>query len=243
MTILRFPRLFLLFFALGTWFFLGAVRGIDASPLETFAETLHRHGIALTEPSLVEALRNPDKQIRSMSAAELTRLQATARIPEIMQAAEIEKDPVTKRNIAAAAAWLGSPLGLNMLRDMCWDSTLKSSVRLSAADTAFEKGDHACFRPIADMMLSSEETDTRAGAISLLSQLHDTTDEELTAVTRMFLAALTDWDGHVRLQVSQGLRVLHSRDAIPALRSALATERDEVVRASMQGTLDSLSKP
>ena len=243
MAILRFPRTFLLYFALGTWLIPWTCRDIDASPLETFAETLRRYGIALTEPSLVEALRNPDKQIRSLSAAELARLKATSRIPEIMRAAEIEKDPVTKRNLAASATWLGSTLGLTMLKNLCWDSTLRPSVRLSAAETAFEKGDHACFRPVADMMLPSEEAYTRVGAMSLLSQLHGKTDEESVVVLRMLLAAITDSDGYVRLNVSEGLRALHYPGTVPALRSALTTERDEVVRVSMQGTLDSLSKP
>jgi HEAT repeat protein len=167
-------------------------------------------------------------------------LKATDSLPEIIRAAEIEQDTLTKVNIAAAATWLGSPDGLNMLKRVCEDSTLPPYARQNAARNVFDKGDHACFSAVADLMLPSADLGTRIGALYLLSQLHDRTEEESKRVLQLLVASLTDPDLRVRLETCQGLRWLNKPEAITPLRNALATEREEIVRTQMQSTLDSL---
>jgi HEAT repeat protein len=213
--------------------------GFSQAP-ESFVQALSRHGVAVTKPALVEALRNPDKEVRGLAAAELAELKATDTLPEIMRAAQIEQDTLTKVNIAAAATWLGSPDGLNMLKRVCRDSTLPPYARQNAARKVFDKGDHTCFNAVADMMLPSEDPDTRIGALYLLSQLHDRTEDESRLVLQSLVAALTDSDLRIRLETCPGLRWLNNPEAITPLRNALATEREEIVRSRMQSTLESL---
>ena len=227
--------------ALGTCILFVSLQGGFSQAPETFVQALSRHGVAVTEPALVDALRNPDKEVRGLAAAELAELKATDSLREIMHAAEIEKDTLTKVNIAAAATWLGSPDGLNLLKRVCVDSTLPPYARLNAARNVFDKGDHTCFTAVADMMLPSADLDTRIGALYLLSQLHDRTEDESRRVLQLLVAALTDPDLRMRLETCQGLRWLNNPGTITPLRNALATEREEIVRTQMQSTLDSLA--
>jgi HEAT repeat protein len=86
---------------------------MNDEPLETFAQGLERHYIQATRPALIDALRNPDKEVRVLAAAELAEMIDSDALPQITQAAHMEQDPVTQMRIAAAASWLGSRKGLN----------------------------------------------------------------------------------------------------------------------------------
>jgi HEAT repeat protein len=209
----------------------------------TFVQLLNRYGIAPTKPALIDALRDRDKAARGLAAAELAELKATDSLPEIIRAAEMEQDIMTKVNIAAAATQLGSPDGRNMLKKVCEDSTLPPEARLSAARNVFDKGDHACFETVADMTLPSADPDTRIGALDLLSQLHDRTKYESRRVLQLLVAALTDPDLGMKLEACWGLHWLNDPEAITPLRNALSNEVEEIVRAQMQSTLGSLTKP
>jgi len=216
--------------------------GVSQAP-ETFVQALSRHGIAPTKPALVDALRNPNKEIRGLAAAELAELKATDSLPEIMHAAAIEQDPLTRMNIAAAATWLGSSEARHMLESMCGDATLPPNVRQHAARNLFDRGDHSCFRSVADMMLPSQDPGTRLVAFDLLSQLHNKTQDESKRVFQSLVTALGDPDIRIRLDACLGLRWLNDPEAIAPLRNALASEREEVVRAQIQSTLGALAKP
>ncbi|NYF51228.1 HEAT repeat domain-containing protein [Tunturiibacter gelidoferens] len=227
----------------GVLFVLASVgSGLCQAP-ETFSQALSRHGIVLTKPSLIEALRNPDKEVRGLAAAELAEWKATDSLPEILRAGAAERNEPTKVNIAAAATWLGSSEGLGLLKEMCLDQTLDFYVRQNAARNVFDKRDHACFRAVADMMLPSASPDSRIGALYLLSQLNDRTEEETGVVLNLLVGMLTDADLRVRLESCEGLRWLKRPEAIAPLRNALANEREDIVRQRMESTLDFLGKP
>jgi HEAT repeat protein len=216
--------------------------GLCQAP-ETFSQALSRRGIDLTKPSLISALQNPDKDVRGLAAAELAELKATDSLPEILRAAAAERDELTKVNIAAAASWLGSLEALGLLKEMCLNTKLDFSVRENAARNLFDKGDHACFRAVAEMMVPSESPDSRIGALYLLSQFKDRTEEETIVVVNLVEEMLIDADVRVRLESCEGLRWLNRPEAIAPLRSALGNEQEDVVRQRMQSTLDFLVRP
>jgi HEAT repeat protein len=228
---------------MGTSLLFVSLQGGFSQAPETFVQALGRHGVAPTKPALVDALRNPSKEVRGFAAAELAELKATDTLPEIMHAAEIEQDPLTRMNIAAAATWLGSSEAHQMLESMCGDATLPPYVRQHAARNLFDRGDHSCFRSVADMMLPSQDPGTRIGAFYLLSQLHNKTQDESKRVLHALVTALRDPDIRIRLEACQGLRWLNNPEAITPLRKALASEREEVVHTQIQSTLDVLAKP
>ena len=89
--------------------------GTPPPPVETFADGLTRRNIPLTEPDLIAALKNPDPEIRSLAAAQLAEMKVTDALPQIVRAAQDERDIRTQVNIAAAATWLGSDQGLLIL--------------------------------------------------------------------------------------------------------------------------------
>jgi HEAT repeat protein len=234
----RIPRQLLLL-----WICLVAIQCSFSQAPPTFTQALSDRRIGLTKPALIEALSHPDKEIRGLAAAELSELKATDALPEIMGAARIETDAQTQVNIVAAAVWMGSSEGLDMLTSICQDPAVRSYVRQDAARHVFDKGVHACFSSIADMMLPSEDTDTRIGAMYLLSQLKDRTNDESNRVLQLLLPALADSEPRLRMEVCQAIRWLKDPRAITSLRSAITTESDQFVREQMQKTLDSLIKP
>src|SRR5579871_6048193 len=75
---------------------------------ETFAHALARHHIELTKPALIEALRNPDKEVRGLAAWQLLEMKEDDSLPMILQAVRDERDSQTKINLASAAASMGS---------------------------------------------------------------------------------------------------------------------------------------
>jgi HEAT repeat protein len=175
-------------FVVGVLFVSASVGSGFCDGLETFSQALTRHGIELTKPSVIAALRNPDKEVRGLAAAELAEWKATDSLTEILRAAAAERDDLTKVNIAAAASWLGSPVAIGLLKEMCLDTRLDFNVRENAARNVLDKGDHGRFKAVVDMMLPSEGPDSRIEALYLLSQLKDRTEEETIVVLNLLEA-------------------------------------------------------
>lgn len=208
-----------------------------SEPPETFAHALKRHHIQITQTALIEALQNPDKEVRGLAAAELAEMKVSDALPYIIQAAQDERDPQTQVNIAAAASWLGSAEGLTMLRSVCRDSNLSAYLRLDAISNVFFARDHSCFPELVEMMQQTSETDVRIGALSLASQIEQKTENESNVVLSVALEALKDQDLRIRLYASEALRWMNATTAIPALRRAIGQETEDVVRQQMESDL------
>ena len=65
----------------------------DGGPLPTFGEVLKRHNIQLTQPALVDALRDTDPEVRYLAAHKLAEDKAVETIPAIKDALASEKVP------------------------------------------------------------------------------------------------------------------------------------------------------
>ena len=206
---------------------------MNNGPLETFARGLDRHHIQVTRPALIDALQNPDKEVRVLAAAELAELKDDDALPLIIQAAHLEQDPVTQMRIAAAASWLGSREGLKMLTGICLSSKLPAFIRVEAARNVFQQGDHSCFAGLLEMMASASETGSREIALELAAQVQPKSTEESRAVLVAALDMLKNQDPQARLMASEALRWLRDPRAIAALRDAIEHENDEAVRSSM----------
>lgn len=229
-------------FLIATIFLISIQTALSDAP-ETFEHALGRYHIALTKSALIEALANPEKEVRGLAAAQLATMKAEDTLPDILRAAEHEQDPSTQANIAAAATWLDSLQGLNLLKKICLDSSRPFYARQYAARNVFAKGDHTCFNAMIDLMQPEADVDSRIGSAYMLSQLHDRTQEESKRVLHLLLASLNDPDVRMRLAVCEGLRWLNDPAAIMPLRSALSYEREDAVRQPMQSALESLAKP
>jgi HEAT repeat protein len=212
----------------------------NAEPLETFAQALTRLHIGLTKPALLEALQNPNAQVRGLAAWQLAETKQKDCLPQILQAARNEKEAQTKIDLAAAAGNLGSQEGDAVLESVCKDSSVAAATRFDAARHLFDDQDRACMPELWHLMEPGFEPDVRTNAMMLLAYRHDRSPEESTRLLQSTLAALTDPDISLRLYSVDTLRVLRDVRAIPPLRTAMQVEKEEVVRSSMESTLKSL---
>jgi HEAT repeat protein len=211
-----------------------------ASGLETFAQALTRHHIGLTEPALIEALRNPDGEVRGLAAWQLLETKAVDSLPQILQAVRDERESRTKVNLASAAAYLGSKEGLAAVETVCHDSSVPGWVRTDAARHLFDLHDRSCLPDLWQLMDSGVEFGTRISAINLVEQLSDRTALESAQLLHITLDALNDPDISLRLFAASALGELRDTAAIPNLRTAIQLEKEEVVKSRMEDSLRSL---
>src|SRR5205807_8135418 len=78
----------------------------NGHPMST-TERLKQLHIALTKDALLEALHNPNAEVRDLAAWQLVEERGRDVIPAIVDAARIEKIPRTRINMAFALAWIG----------------------------------------------------------------------------------------------------------------------------------------
>jgi HEAT repeat protein len=212
-----------------------------AEPLESFAHALTRHHIELTEPTLIEALRNPDNEVRGLAAWELLEMKAEDSLPQILQAMRDERGGATKVDLASAAAYLGGEKdGTAALEGVCHDSSEPGWVRTDAARHLFDLHDRACLPDLWRLMESGNESDTRIAAINLVSQLQDRTASESAQIEHFTLEALDDPDIRLRWYAAVTLADLRDATAIPYLRMAIQVEKQDITKSQMEASLRSL---
>ena len=211
-----------------------------AEPLESFAQALTRHHIELIKPALIEALRNPDGEVRGLAAWQLLEMKAEDSLPQILQAVRDERDGATKVSLASAAAYLGAKEGTTALEGICHDSSEHDWVRTDAARHLFDLGDRACLPDLWKLMESGNVSYTRVAAISLVSQLHDRTASESAQVERSTLEALDDSNAYLRGYAAVMLGNLRDTTAIPYLRMAIQVEKEDTIKSQMETSLRSL---
>lgn len=215
----------------------------------TFGEALRRHNIELTKPALIEALTNPDSDVRSLAAAKLAEDKAMDAIPAIKQALAAEKTPRGRVNIAGALGWLGDPDGRDELKKLCSDQNSPSEFRLYAVHYMFDAGvlnDEDCLQAAEDIVQLVDAENLTAGnrvtALELLSRFHNLTSDESQTVFGLMVRRLDDTEAGVRMEASRALATLGNLDAIPYLEAAIAREHDENIRAVLEANLKKLQK-
>ncbi|HVG26873.1 MAG TPA: HEAT repeat domain-containing protein [Acidobacteriaceae bacterium] len=211
-----------------------------ADPSETIAHALARHHIELTKPALVEALRNPDKEVRGLAAWELLEMKANDSLPQILQAMRDEKDPATEVNLASAAAHFGANEGTAELVKVCGDPALPGSVRVDAARHLFDLKDRSCMSDLLKLINSASDGGTRETALNLVSQRPDLTKLEIAQMMPVSLEMLRAKEPHFRYKGAVFLSNLGDPNAISYLRTAIQVEPEESVKSQMQRSLDTL---
>jgi HEAT repeat protein len=214
---------------------------LAADAPESFEHFLARHHIALTRDALVGALHDPDKEVRSVAAAQLAAMHATDALPDIVRAFQDERDVRTQVRIAQAATWMGSHEGLLLLEGVCHDLTLPFWIRLEAAGDAFDEKDHACIGMVLEMMQPEADAETRSAAFIIALRLKDRTEAESKLILPLALQALNDPDLRVRLQAVEVLHSLNDPTAIARLREALDEEKEYIVHSQIEFYLKDMS--
>jgi HEAT repeat protein len=207
--------------------------GTPPPPVETFAAGLERHHVPLTESALLEALRDPDGEVRSLAAAQLAAMDNHPALKNIVRAIEDERDPQVQVNIAGASTWLGSRTGLEQLERMCADINVPSTVRLDAARYVSNKSLATCFPAVQDIAHTEQDPSVRVLAIQAAVSYRGQTDRAQTVA----VAALGDIDPSVRIAAADALHFLRATSTIGALNRALQTEGDDTAREHLRETI------
>ena len=204
--------------------------GTPPPPVETFAAGLERHHIALTEAALIAALQDPDGEVRSLAAAQLAAMDDHPALKDIVRAFENERDPQVQVNMAGAATWLGSRLGLEQLQTMCQDVNVPSTARLDAARYVSNRGQDTCFPSVREIARTEQDATIRAQAVGAAAAYRGQADGAREVAGH----ALADVDPGVRITAADALRSLSATSEIGALDRALRREGDETAREHLR---------
>ena len=210
-------------------------------------ELLKREGIELTEPALINALRNPSAHVRFLAAIKLAEDKALDAVPAIKDALTLENDPRAHVNMALALGLLGDQAGIAELKSICADENFVPEFRLYAVHYMFDlhvPKDEDCLHAAEEIVEIVDSQNLHSGdrilALGLLVRFQDLTPEESRNVLRLVAGRLQDPDPSVRMTASQSLGQWGNVAAVPYLKAAIAKEHDENVRSVFDKDLKKL---
>jgi HEAT repeats len=212
--------------------------------LYRYGDLLRLHGVELTVPALVAALKNADASVRYLAAMKLAEDKVTDAVPAIEQALATEKLPRDRVNLALALGLLGDQLGRDELTKICADKGFVPEFRLYAVRYMFDlhvPKNGNCMEA-AQKIAESRETDfgDRSSALELLSQFGGLTPEESQKVAKLVGSCLEDPEPSVRIRASQSLARLGDPTGVEYLETAIAKESEETVRSVFEKDLKKL---
>ncbi|MGC2658697.1 MAG: hypothetical protein WA324_12135 [Bryobacteraceae bacterium] len=217
-----------------------AGKDIVASALISFEQALQAHHIALTRTAIIDALRNPDPEVRSLAASKLlVNDHALETIPLIEAALAIEDVPQAKINTAFALAQVGDELGLTTLQNTCTDSNVSTQLRLKSARYLLQIGREGCIGAAKEAL--RDDLAGHMNALSVASAFRNLSENDSQELARLVLEDLTSKEPVIRLRASHALGIWGRPSFIPDIRNALASETDGPTRAQMERDLALLS--
>jgi HEAT repeat protein len=216
--------------------------GIRDGRLPTTEERLKRHNVSSNTPALVDALRNPNPEVRYLAAQKLAEDKNKEAIPEIARALDSETVPATQITIAFALAQLGDTRGFVALSKSCDDQAIRASLRVRAAGYLLNLNDESCLKAVMAVLRSDVDFDSRMLGLSLLGRFHHVSDEDSKSMCAAAVQSLNDPTPAVRISASTALVALGNPAAIPALERAVDSEMDQAVKNQMKSNLERLQQ-
>ncbi|MGH9500082.1 MAG: HEAT repeat domain-containing protein [Terriglobales bacterium] len=210
--------------------------------LYRYGDLLREHGIELTQPALLNALRNADASVRYLAAMKLAEDKVVDATPAIEQALAVEKVPRDRVNFALALALLEDPSGRVELKHICSDRNFVPEFRLYAVRYMFDvhvEKDEDCLSA-AKQAVEAANFGDRISALELLIRFQNLTPEESHQVLQLVAARLEDSEPVVRMAASQSLVGLGNPSAVPYLEAAITREQDDSVRSVFEKDLKQL---
>jgi HEAT repeat protein len=209
---------------------------------ETIEQALQRHHVALTQKALVAALRNPDREVRTLAAQKLADDGAKDAIPSLIEALRAETVPLNRVNIATSLALLGDERGLATLKGICNDPGVSGYVRMDAARHVLDRHDDYCRDAVIRELQSGDDPDGLINAMHLTFRFARLSEDDSRRIFDLVVKALSDQTPGVRMAASNTLGRLGNVAAIPHLHEALAKEEVDGCRLEMQMDLERLQK-
>jgi hypothetical protein len=200
----------------------------QASRVPTVNELLTKHGIALSEPALIQALNNADSEVRVLAATKLAGDHDTNAISAIEKAVGDESNDVTRVQLARALAELGDEKGLSVLRAICSSEKNAGAIRVMAVQNLLELGHRECIDPVLSLIRSNRnDAEDRAVALTLLPQFIASPALTSKEALDVDIKCLNDPSALVRLTAARVLGDLGDQQNMSALESAIAREPEQ----------------
>src|SRR5579884_3414783 len=207
-----------------------------SGPGVTFAQALAKHHIALSEASLLEALRNSDMDVRWLAASQLLTVNHDLdAIPSVEDALRREEIVHTKLNMASALAQAGDELGISTLYDACQDTQLDMSMRVRSAEYLLQLGNERCLETVIEAIeMTDESGNPREVALSLVPRFTHLSEADAERLTHAIVDDLASTDAALRAAGSHALAAWAKTSAIGDIERAIRNETNDTVRSEMQ---------
>ncbi len=222
---------------IGTW--AGSPLAQEGQP-ETIENALQRHHVSLTRAGLIAALRDPDAEVRRLSAQKLAQDRDRGAIPAIAHALESEPSVLNRANLAYSLAELGAPAGVSTLRGICISADTEPAVRMTAAQYMVWLKRPDCWDAVVQVLESdSGDPGATIQALSLVPATKGAGYERIFGATT---ALLRSEDPGVRATASSTLGALDDASAVPYLEAAVSVEHNNGCLIEMQVDLQRLRR-
>jgi HEAT repeat protein len=185
-------------------------------------------------------LKSPDAQVRYLAAEKLAEDGVQEAVPSIAEALSTEEVPATRVNIAFALALLGDEKGVSSLKAACGDADVPGYLRIRAARYLLDLHNEDCMNAVLGMLDSNADPDSQTQALSVLPSFQHVSQKDSQRIFDVVVRALEDPTPAVRITASVALGALGNPSALPYLQTAIANERDEVVRSQLESTVRDL---
>jgi HEAT repeat protein len=213
--------------------------------LKPFAESLRSHGIEISEPSLISALRNGDPEVRSLAALKLAEDHHFGATPSIEAALSVERVPSARIGLASALWTLQDPKGADHLRSMCSDSSLSIYVIVDVVRSlnVINESSAPCAGFILSYLDTHKDSESRSVALWAFSSMYRWVPRgDADRMAAMLQEMLRAQDPSVRLGASHALVEIGQHSFAQAISDAMSKEQYPNVRASLQRDLAVLEK-
>ncbi len=179
------------------------------------AEALGRIGDKKAVNGLIDALEDPDSEVRWKSAESLGKIKDLQALESLIYSLETDEDEYVRKFAARALGELKDPLAtdslINALKDKEW------AVRKSSAQALGRIGDKKALKPLLNV-LNDEDVDVRRQAVISLEKMKKHAIKPL-------LEKLYDFDWQTRAISADALGRIGDRKATMPLAKALSNSR------------------
>jgi hypothetical protein len=214
---------------------------LSAQQPPTPESLLMRYHIPNTIPTLREALKNPNPNIRQLASEQLTKgFKDEDSIPMLRDALENEKVPYVRSTMAAALATLNDYKGLDSLKTTCNDKDVIPTKRLMAATRMLDGGRQECTESVVDILADKPDPPSRDLGLQYLRRLPTliSVPSFLLPKLQPFLQnELRDLSPINRRYAGECIFMFGDLDSVRALEKATADEKDETTRAHLEESL------
>lgn len=208
----------------------------------TLEEVLTADGVALTLPSLHDALRDLRSEVRGAAAVLLLSRKDQSAIVPIREALGRASETNERLNLARALLGFGDPAGNTAAREVCEQESSPEDLRLFAADMLFEAGDRSCTPSIVQLLSSTGNPGLRLYALEFLKRVAVIPANMMPVLQAGIERSLQDETAANRQAASDCVAFFDVSLAESALRRAVIVEQDRATRLKMQADLKQLQK-